>query len=67
MSDQVEIAGIGLLVVIVQGIFALLNQRNHNSTQASIETVRQDVNGKMSQMLTSAEAKGHADEKLNPS
>ncbi len=75
MSDQVEIAGIGLLVVFVQGIFALLNQRNHRQTQASVETVRQDVNGKMEKMqeviktaaIAEGKLAGKAEEKAHPS
>jgi len=59
---------------VVQIVIALINRSTRNSQHAeiaaSVEVVRQDVNGKMSQMLDAREAKGnlqrHADEKENP-
>lgn len=55
-------------------VIALINRSTRNSQHAeiaaSVETVRQEVNGKMTQMLDAREAKGnlqgHADEKENP-
>ena len=71
MSDPVIIA----IVVAVQTTTSAAlaawvkrgNDANHKDTQSKIEVVRQDVNGKMAEMLDAREAKGRADEKANPS
>jgi len=74
VSDPVIIAiVVALQTTISAGLAAWLkrgNDANHRDTQGQIEVVRQDVNGKMADMLKlkgeAGEAKGHADEKANP-
>jgi len=58
MSDQVEVAIIGMIQVVVLGILALLNNRKHGETQKQVEVVRKDVNDKMQQLVDSRHAEG---------
>jgi hypothetical protein len=89
-SPAVWMAAIGVigtfLAGVVQIMLALINRSERNAQHevvtaqnraiaANVETVRQDVNGKMAQMLqVSGDAReavgnlaGHAEEKANPS
>ncbi len=63
MSDQVELAVIGMIQVVLVAFLAYLSNRNHRETRAEIEVVKNDVNGKMEKLLTvtgqSERAKGN--------
>lgn len=55
MNVQVQLALIGLMVVIVQGFFTYITNKkqdaNHAETGKKLDEVKSDVNGKMNQLL----------------
>ncbi len=79
MSDPSVLVIVGavqtILLAVLAAVVKVWTDRNHAATQASIEVVRKDVNGKMEKLLAvtaeSAQARGKlegaAEEKRNPS